>query len=318
MTKKIALFLALTLVISGCFAACSSKKTAEDDTTTTNANNLENSGELFGFEEGVNGNTVAVVYDEDGNAYEVDKDGKKTDKKISNPKNAPSSSNTKNNTDNKNQDVTPNDKPSVPNNTGNAKGTTSAELTTLPGDKDKVPSTSDKGTPVKFSDSDISTVTYMLEVPYLYTANYENSDKVPITLANHVACWMVQENGSTSSTFASGEIVLDLFKYFAQTVVGYKTNCNSDSASTKAPITYNQNNDTFSITANAGNKIEKQTHSVSIQEIEYLGNNNYYKVTATVTAENNSGCNKKQVVAVIQKNKLDSSLGFSVKALKWS
>ena len=48
--------------------------------------------------------------------------------------------------------------------------------------------------------------------------------------------------------------------------------------------------------------------------IEDLGNNNFYKVTGTV-----SGTKKaKKVVAIIQKNRLDSTLGFSIKALKWS
>ncbi len=183
--------------------------------------------------------------------------------------------------------------------------TTDSKYTTLPVSKDKVPSTSASGTAVTFDSQDQQAIKSMLEVPYLYQYSYENASGIPIGAANHAALWMAEREGLKTNTYASGTIVLDLFKYFGQTVVNYKTNCNSDK---NKNISYISNNDTFSIS-----NFENQTHSVSITKIESLGNNNYYKVEGTV-----KGCNKTKVVAIIQKNQLDMSLGFSIKALKWS
>ena len=61
-------------------------------------------------------------------------------------------------------------------------------------------------------------------------------------------------------------------------------------------------------------KGEAKQQSVKINRVESLGNNNYYKVTGSVSGE--KSC--KKVVAVVQKNRLDTDLGFSIKALKWS
>lgn len=203
----------------------------------------------------------------------------------------------------------------VPNKTDGEE--TKKELTTLPFDDIKVPSTSASGKKVKFSNADVATVTHMLEVPYLYMASYENTDQVPISIATHVACWMLERENLNTSSFASGTVVIDLFNYFDRTVVSFKTECNSytgNGATNAAPITYNSDNDTFKITSD----YEAATHEVTITEIQNLGNNNYYKVIGTVKAANGSNCKATKVEAVIQKNKLDSSLGFSVKALKWS
>lgn len=317
MTKKIAIILIGALLITACFAGC---KKDNDDTTTNAGDGLENSANEFDIFEDEDGNSVAVIYDEDGKAYEIGEDGKKTNKRVkAADKDNKSGSNSNNsNSDDSNKDVTPPNKPNQDNKTDKAKETTNKNLTTLPYGNDSVPTTSDSGTPVKFSDEDISTVAYILEVPYLYAASYENSQGVPIEIANHAACWMAQKNGANSTSFASGDIVLNLFRYFAQTVRNYSSNCNSDRSDNKAPITYNSSNDTFTIIAKESNTIEKKTHSVTIESIEFLGNNNYYKVNASVKEENSSGCKYKKLVAVIQKNKLDSELGFSVKALKWS
>lgn len=313
MTKKIALFLAVTLLITACFAGCKKNSDPVDDSVSANEG-LENAADEFDLVEDENGNTVAVIYDDDGNAYEIDENGKKTRKKVNVAKKVTSET-----PDNSNQHVnTPIKTPVADNKTETAEGTTSDKLTTLPKDEIVVPSTSANGTPVKFSNEDVSTVAYILEVPYLYTASYENTDGIPISIANHAACWMAQKNGANSTSFASGDIVLNLFRYFAQTVINYKDNCNTDTSADKAPITYNNSNDTFTIIAKESDSIEKKTHSVTVQSIEFLGNNNYYKITASVKEENSSGCKAKKVVAVMQKNKLDSSLGFSVKALKWS
>lgn len=322
MTKKIAIILVGTLLITACFAGCKKNDVENNNESVNSGEDLENGANEFDIFEDENGNSVAVIYDKDGKAYEVGEDGKKTNRRVraADRNNGNSSNNNSdgNSNNNSNQNVVVPEKPNVDNKTDKAPETTNKNLTTLPYGKDKVPSTSDSGTPVKFSDEDVSTLAYMLEVPYLYAASYENSQGVPIEIANHAACWMAQKNGANSTSFASGDIVLNLFRYFAQTVRNYSNNCNTDKSANKAPITYNSANDTFTIIAKESTAIEKQTHSVTIESIEFLSNNNYYKVTASVKAENSSGCKYKKVVAVMQKNLLDSSLGFSVKALKWS
>lgn len=185
-----------------------------------------------------------------------------------------------------------------------SEGTTSSDI--KESKDDKVPSSNDKGDKVRFSAKDNTRLKDMLEVPYLYNASYENSDGVPAEIASHVAIWMAQRDGLNTTTYASGTIVLDLFKYFGQTVVNFKTNCNDNKGN--ADITYNTANDTFTIP-----KAEAHQHTVKITTTESLGNN-YYRITATVSGAGSIS----KVVAVVQKNKLDSSLGFSIKALKWS
>ncbi|MGN0462239.1 MAG: hypothetical protein ACI4HZ_07320, partial [Ruminococcus sp.] len=192
--------------------------------------------------------------------------------------------------------------------------TTSPDVTTLQPKEDRVPKTSAKGKEVSFSAQDQQTIQNMLEVPALYNANYENSDGVPINIAAHVAIWMAQREGLNTTTYASGTIVLDLFKFFGQTVVNFKTLCN-EKKDKNCDIKYNSDNDSFTI-----RKEESATHKVKITSIQYLGNNNYYKVIGEVTGPDGkkmaNGITK--VTAVIQKNKLDSSLGFSLKAIKWT
>lgn len=317
MIKKIsAVFLCICLLAT-CFAACS-----DEAETADTAGGLEDGIVEYGFEQDENGNTVAVVY-EDGKAYVLDAEGNKTDQVIENPQNMPSESG---GSGNSGESVEPGtspervtDREDVNNNTGNASGTTNAELTTLPMDEDKVPTTSDSGNTVEFNDKDIKTVTNMLEVPYLYTASYESNQNVPIEIATHVACWMLQRENLDTNNFASGTVVIDLFNYFARTVVSFKTKCNSCTSSdtdvaNPAPITYNSSNDTFTVT---GSSYEQPTHTVNITQIQDLGNNNYYKVIADVDGIDSS-CKSSTVIAVIQKNKLDTTLGFSIKALKWS
>lgn len=171
-----------------------------------------------------------------------------------------------------------------------------------------VPHSSDTGVEVNFSEKDQLIVKSMLEVPYLYQASYENDDGVPIEIATHVAVWMAEHQGGTSKVYPSSSVVLNLFKYFGQTVVGFKSKCNDYVETSKAPIKYNSKVDTFTIT-----EFTSKKQTVNITKIEALDKENYYKVTASV-----SGCSKDKVVAIIQKNKLESSLGFSIKALKWS
>lgn len=186
---------------------------------------------------------------------------------------------------------------------------TSEQDTTKFTGKEEVPKTSAKGEEVNFSVQDQEIIASMLEVPYLYKHSYENSDGVPIEIAAHTAVWMAERDGGTSSKYPSGPVVLNLFKFYGQTVVNFKSKCNEAAENTGAPIKYNKKDDTFTIT-----EFTKKKQDVRITKIEDLGNNNFYKITASVSKAD--GINK--VVAIVQKNKLDLSLGFSIKALKWS
>ncbi|MFR5876686.1 MAG: hypothetical protein ACLUFN_09385 [Eubacterium sp.] len=325
MKKSIAIILSLVIVMSVVMAACASD--SNEDKTTTGG--LEAAGNEYGFETvdvtdengksvtDKNGNTVTtevqveyvtnkkgktvarlvdangeVVTDKKGNEVTVKTDVELTTASSTNP----STPTTKKKTTTESTTAS----------TQKNEATTDSELTTISTSKDKVPSTSAKGDPVKFSSEDQQIIKNMLEVPYLYEASYENADGVPINIAAHTAIWMAEREGLNTSSFASGTIVLDLFKYYGQTVVNFKTKCNEESGNSN--ISYNSKNDTFTIS-----NFENNTHTISIEKIEDLGNNNYYKVTASV-----SGAKKvKKVYAIIQKNKLDSTLGFSIKALNW-
>lgn len=326
MKKSIAIILSLVLAMSAVLAACSSNS---DDENTTTAGGLEAAGNEYGIETvDVTDENGKTVTDADGNAvttevnveYVTDKKGRTVAKIID--------TNGEVVTDKKGNEVTiktnvelttaPSTSPSVPTtkkkpstqsttaSTQKNESTTNPELTTISASKDKVPSTSATGDPVTFSSADQQTIKNMLEVPYLYEASYENASGVPINIAAHTAIWMAEREGLNTSSFASGTIVLDLFKYYGQTVVNFKTKCNEQSGNSN--ITYNSKNDTFTIS-----NFETETHTVSIEKIEDLGNNNYYKVTASVSGAKGI----KKVYAVVQKNKLDSTLGFSIKALKW-
>lgn len=329
MRKGFIIILSALLVVSIIFAGCTAKNS--DDTTTTTKEGLDAAQNEYGIETvDVTNEKGETVTDKDGNkvtteiyveyttdkkgntvAVEIDNDGKHvTDdkgKEVTHTTNPQSSETTKDN------DLSTPSQPSTKPTTASTTMTTeksetptSPELTTIKGEDVVVPLTTDSGERVSFSTEDQQTIKNMLEVPYLYTASYENKDGVPINIATHAAIWMIQREQFNATSYASSTVVLDLFNYFAQTVVNFKTLCND---ANNENIIYKSANDTFSIKA-----FEAPTHSVTLKSIEDLGNNNFYKVTGTV-----SGTKKaKKVVAVIQKNRLDSSLGFSIKALKWS
>lgn len=327
MKKVLVLMLALAVIVSGVFAACSNKNSDEDYSES----GLEDSNNEFGFEtqevtdengETVtdeNGNPVttqvAVVYETDkkGNTYAVplDANGNPIESQKFKVEGGSSGSESNNNKNDNNDESGNNTTTTAPKTTGTTKSgipyTESAGTTKLEGE-DKVPKTSATGKQVNFSVNDQNIIKSMLEVPYLYLANYENSDGVPMEIAVHTAVWMAERDGSSRNIYPVSPVVLNLFKYYGQTVINFKDNCNAVAKKADAPIEYKKSNGTF-IISNYTPKVQ----SVTINKIEDLGNNNYYKVTASVT-----GCNKKQVVAIIQKNRLDSSLGFSIKALKWS
>lgn len=316
MKKSFVLVLALVVVISSVFVSCKQKEAAEEEPTTTEQN-LVNAETEIGFETDEDGNEVAVVYETDSKgktiAVKLDDNGEKVTDKDGNKVTVKTDYVLDNSTpttkpkDNGNSNTTT--MPQAP--TGTTKKeiplTSSRETTKFSG-YETVPSLSATGKEVSFSISDQSTISSMLEVPYLYLSDYENKDGVPIDIACHVAVWMAEHDGGTMTTYPSSPVVLNLFKYFGQTVVNFKTQCNDFAAASKAPIAYNKSNDTFDITEYTS---KKQT--VKITSIEDLGDNNFYKVTGKV-----SGCEKSTVVAIVQKNRLEPSLGFSIKALKWS
>lgn len=350
--KSLLIIISVVLVLSFIFTACSAKNKKADkkvENTTATENNLENKDTEFGFEtEEVtdkdgksvtdkDGNKVttevAVVYKKDskGNDYaqKLDANGKgatkkngsevtvkSTTKKEPNNTTAKSSDNQEDKETTKKSNATSTTAPSqtIPDKT-TATTKAGVELTdkketTEFDDNEEVPKTDATGKEVSFSKADQEIIASMLEVPYLYKASYENSEGIPISTAVYTAVWMQQREGATAtgskSPYASNPVILNLFKFYANTVVNFKTKCNDIE---NTPITYKSDKQQFFISSFPDKK-----QSVVITKIEDVGNNNFYKITGNVTnAEKIT-----KVVAIIQKNRLEPTLGFSIKALKWS
>lgn len=308
MRKAIAVVLATTIAVSVAMIGCSKSKNNEETTTKT-VDGLKNNEDTFSIEEEtVTDKNGEAVTDKDGNPVTTqvmykettDKKGNKIAVKI----------------DDNGEVVTDKNKKPVTVHTTKAPKTTSttavslpdesSTITTVAPDKDIVPKIDDSTKSASFTEDEIKVIEAMFEVPGIYASNYENSDGVPLDAAKHAAVWMAQRENLNTKTYASGTIVLGLFKFFGQTVVNFKNNCGKN-----AEITYNASNDTFTIPS-----AESTVQKVSIEKVEEYSqknNNNYYKITAKV-----SGCDKSKVVAVVQKNRLESSLGFSIKAMRWS
>lgn len=308
MRKAIAVVLATTIAVSVAMIGCSKSKNNEETTTKT-VDGLKNNEDTFSIEEEtVTNKNGEAVTDKNGNPVTTqvmykettDKKGNKIAVKI----------------DDNGEVVTDKNKKPVTVHTTKAPKTTSttavslpdesSTITTVAPDKDIVPKIDDSTKSASFTEDEIKVIEAMFEVPGIYASNYENSDGVPLDAAKHAAVWMAQRENLNTKTYASGTIVLGLFKFFGQTVVNFKNNCGKN-----AEITYNASNDTFTIPS-----AESAVQKVSIEKVEEYSqknNNNYYKITAKV-----SGCDKSKVVAVVQKNRLESSLGFSIKAMRWS
>lgn len=318
--KSIAILLALTVLVSCGFAACSSGKD-DDNTTTTVKEGLESVDTEYGTELDEEGNPVDVEYvkDKDGKvtAYVIDtKTGERKKDKLGRDVTVKvSETTTKKDNSTKKNDDEDSEGPGSTEPTKNTAvvdegaGTTSSELTTIEAKDDVVPKTSASGDRVQFNSKDLQSIASMLEVPGITAFSYENSDGINARMAVHVAIWMAQREGLSSSSFPSGTVVLDLFKYYGQTVVNFKSNCNDAAKKEDSPISYSASDGIFKITDS-----EKKEQTVKITRVENLGNNNYYKVSGSVSGVKNI----KSVTAVVQKNKLDTSLGFSIKAVKWS
>lgn len=308
MRKAIAVVLATTIAVSVAMIGCSKSKNNEETTTKT-VDGLKNNEDTFSIEEEtVTDKNGEAVTDKNGNPVTTqvmykettDKKGNKIAVKI----------------DDNGEVVTDKNKKPVTVHTTKAPKTTSttavslpdesSTITTVAPDKDIVPKIDDSTKSASFTEDEIKVIEAMFEVPGIYASNYENSDGVPLDAAKHAAIWMAQRENLNTKTYASGTIVLGLFKFFGQTVVNFKNNCGKN-----AEITYNASNDTFTIPS-----AESAVQKVSIEKVEEYSqknNNNYYKITAKV-----SRCDKSKVVAVVQKNRLESSLGFSIKAMRWS
>ncbi|WP_308617631.1 hypothetical protein [uncultured Eubacterium sp.] len=309
MRKAIAVVLATTIAVSVAMIGCSKSKNNEETTTKT-VDGLKNNEDTFSIEEEtVTDKNGEAVTDKNGNPVTTqvmykettDKKGNKIAVKI----------------DDNGEVVTDKNKKPVTVHTTKAKITINTQttavlptqeptITTVAPDKDIVPKIDDSTKSASFTEDEIKVIEAMFEVPGIYASNYENSDGVPLDAAKHAAVWMAQRENLNTKTYASGTIVLGLFKFFGQTVVNFKNNCGKN-----AEITYNASNDTFTIPS-----AESAVQKVSIEKVEEYSqknNNNYYKITAKV-----SGCEKSKVVAVVQKNRLESSLGFSIKAMRWS
>lgn len=349
MKKSLILILSIMLLISFVFAACASKDNGDADNSSDTEVNLEDYDSEFGFEtEDVtdengkavtdsDGNKVttdvAVIYKKDskGNTYaqKLDADGEGVTDKKGNAVTVKSKTTTKAS----NKDTTTTAKS---NNNSNSRETTTTTSATKPtvtekptattkkgveltkdqyttefDGKEVVPKTDATGKEVNFDEKDMEIIANMLEVPYLYKEDYENSDPIPIDTAVYTAVWMAQNIDGASATgddtkYNSNQIILNLFKYYGNTVVNFKTQCNSVKGT---PIKYLSDKDCFKI-----NSFPEKQQDVTITKIEDLGNNNFYKITGTVS--NVKGVDS--VVAIIQKNRLETKLGFSIKALKWS
>ena len=87
MKKSIALIMALSVLVCGVFAACSSKKTdGQNSAADTTRAGLANADTEFGTEINKDGKEVDVVYEKDKKgktvAYEIDKNGEKVQKTV--------------------------------------------------------------------------------------------------------------------------------------------------------------------------------------------------------------------------------------------
>lgn len=323
MKKSIALIMALSVLVCGVFAACSSKKTdGQNAAADTTQAGLANADTEFGTEINKDGKEVDVVYEKDKKgktvAYEIDKNGEKVTDKSGKEVTVPiretttkkGETSTKKNNGGKGE--TPTNGPTTPQTTDNKGETTGKELTTIEASKDKVPSNQCQWQKGVFNQQDLGRIAAMLEVAQACTSSaMKTKDGVSAEMATHVAVWMAAREDIKGTSFPSGTVVLDLFKYYGQTVVNFKSNCNAAAKKENIYniISYSNKDSVFTIT-----KGEAKQQSVKINRVESLGNNNYYKVTGSVSGA--KSC--KKVVAVVQKNRLDTELGFSIKALKWS
>lgn len=309
MRKAIAVVLATAIAVSVAMIGCSKDGKKGDNTSTTIDGLIGNEDTYEIVDEEVTDEKGETVTDKNGNAVTTQVMYKETTDKKGNKITVKVDDNGEVVTDKKHKPVT------VATTKGNSSikptaqttsGEPTSEVTTVPVDEDVVPKIDDKTKPAEFNNSEKEVVESMLSVPNLCNSNYENSDGVPIDVARHAAVWMAQQEELNTKTYASGTIVLGLFKFFGQTVVNFKNNCGS----TKE-IKYNADNDTFTI-PNAESTVQTVTVN-KVEEYAQKNNNNYYKVTGSV-----SGGGKTKVVAVVQKNKLDNKLGFSIKAMRWS
>ena len=317
MKKSIAILLILAMLVSSAFVACKKKDNGEENPSGYGTSGLEDADAEIEFRDievtDKDGNKVttevAVQYERDENgrkhAYIIDENGEKVSE-LPVPEDEQDDGK---NTTKKKEDKTSKHRDDEDNSSGvhpsGVDPTTPDPEPTSSKQYPDPPKTSESGTPVDFSDADQNIITDMLEVPYLFEESYENSQGVPIKIATHAAIWMAGKEKLSTSTYASATIVLGLFKYFGQTVVFFKAKCN---AAGNPHIRYNES-DSFTISDMETERVQ----SVKIERIERFGDSEYYKVVGSVSGAGSI----KKVTAIMQRNRLDRNLGFSVKALKW-
>ena len=306
MKRAIAIILATAITVCAVMAGCSNK--GKEDKGSTTVDGLVNNEDVYNIDTvEVTDEKGEVVTDKNGNPVTTQIVYKETTDKKGNVVGVVIDENGETVTNKINK------KPVTVATTKVAPTVPTSEITTVAPEKDVVPKIDDAVKSASFNEHEIKIVTSMLEVPGLFNSNYENKNGVPINAARHAAVWMAQRDQANAnngagkkSSYPSGVIVLGLFKFFGQTVVNFKNNCGKTEQ-----ITYNTGDDSFTV-VNGEKKIQSVTIT-KVEEYTQKNNNNYYKVTGSV-----SNCSKTKVEAIVQQNKLDNSLGFSIKAMRWS
>ena len=267
MRKAIAVVLATAIAVSVAMIGCSKNGKKEDSTSTTIDGLIGNEDTYDIVDEEVTDEKGETVTDKNGNAVTTQVMYKETTDKKGNKITVKVDDNGEVVTDKNKKPVTAKPTTTTTATQPNQSNEPTSEVTTVPADEDIVPKIDDKTKPAEFNNSEKEVVESMLSVPNLCNSNYENSDGVPIDVARHAAVWMAQREELNTKTYASGTIVLGLFKFFGQTVVNFKNNCGS----TKE-IKYNADNDTFTI-PNAESTVQTVTVD-KVEEYAQKNNNN--------------------------------------------
>lgn len=268
MRKAIAVVLATAIAVSVAMIGCSKNGKKGDSTSTTIDGLIGNEDTYDIVDEEVTDEKGETVTDKNGNAVTTQVMYKETTDKKGNKITVKVDDNGEVVTDKNKKPVTAKPTTTTTATPPNQSNEPTSEVTTVPADEDIVPKIDDKTKPAEFNNSEKEVVESMLSVPNLCNSNYENSDGVPIDVARHAAVWMAQREELNTKTYASGTIVLGLFKFFGQTVVNFKNNCGS----TKE-IKYNADNDTFTI-PNAESTVQTVTVD-KVEEYAQKNNNNY-------------------------------------------
>lgn len=291
MKKTISIILVFTMALLAVFASCKKSENDPGHSSSNTSDSIQNDTvtDIDADEISAAGGTAATGSDT-ASAGGSNTSGGKSD--------AGKSSQANTGVTNPNDYTTPDGQEITTRKHDNSLATTSPEFTTGK-DVVTVPKTTAKGTQVDFSDRDIQNLQYMIGMQGDAAMSYENSEGIPIELACQIALSM--SSGETNSP--AGQVSLNLFTYFGQTVVGFKTKCTAANSG----VTYISSSETYRFSEKASSA------AVYLNKFYDLGRDNFYKATGTITFSNKE---KKNITVIIQKNKLDKNYGFSVKAQK--